>query len=88
MRVAEETVPEADDLTDVRERFVRLMESSGTGNGGPPFVVDSITSPLLWRVADNGESSCRMLQRPAERLLRTLQVRYRPANGRILGRVR
>ncbi len=40
MRVAEETVPEANDLTDVRERFVRLMESSGTGNGGPPFVVD------------------------------------------------
>ena len=40
MRVAEETVPEANDLTDVRERFVRLMESSGAGTGGPSFPVD------------------------------------------------
>jgi uncharacterized membrane protein len=43
MRVAEETVPEANDLTDVRNRFGRLMQSSGAGNGRPPFSGDGFT---------------------------------------------
>ena len=40
MRVAEETVPEANDLADVRERFVQLLESSETRNGLASFSGD------------------------------------------------
>ena len=40
MRVAEETVPEANDLADVRERFMQLLESSETRNGLASFSGD------------------------------------------------